>query len=412
MDHEATYAWMEPRAERYILRLLISKGVDPCLRNEAGTSALHVALKKGFLYAVQMIANRCRIDLTDAFSMQEIADMIDSVPGNKQTHSQYSPMDWSDDQYSSGDDDGEELVFDTESCCLLDAIVDMDRSGRLASDATFICSQLAHRSPLRPAWDCSLELAGILCSKGLEMGSFDSNTKMTLLRAAIKATRWDMARALLREVPQSDIDAVDSTGQTLLSIVTLTHAGNPYFAMHLVEAGADIHHPVSPSPLGDTPLKHALMYPGRFPIEEMLRKQPIRGNPRAIAARYLHWFVHTHLMPTEYIKPNASDRALRALIAAGADLAEVDETGNTPLSHLLEEMVLSDGEDYRLGALHWIKPLSRGVDINRENKMGRSALYYLDRLLTDTRFSHDDVLMDLVEIRQLENGDAEVFWRR
>jgi hypothetical protein len=221
-----------------------------------------------------------------------------------------------------------------------------------------------------------------------------------------------MARALLREVPLCDIDAVDSDGQTLLSAVIFTPTGNPRFAMHLMEAGADVHHRVALPLVCDTPLKLALRHPAIFPIEIMLRKQPIRGNPQAIAARYLHWFVRTYLMPTEYIKPNASDRALRALIAAGGDLAEVDETGNTPLSHLLEEMVLSDGEDYRLGALHWIKPLSRGVDINRENKIGRSALYYLDRLLTDTRFSHDDVLMDLVEIRQLENGDAEVFWRR
>jgi hypothetical protein len=293
----------------------------------------------------------------------------------------------------------------------------MDRSGRLASDATFICSQLADRSLRSPPLGSSLEIAEILCSKGLEMGSFDSDMKMTLLRAAIKAARWDMARALLREVPQSDIDAPDTSGQTLLSMVTLTHAGNPHFARQLMEAGADIHRPVPPAS-GNTPLKQALIYPARFPIEEMLRKQPIRGNTQAIAAHYLHWCVYIpwvgDMMPTacKMQSWSARDRALRALIAAGADPAEVDEAGNTPLSHLLQELVLSDREDHLHETLHWIKPLSRGVDINRKNKTGQSALYYLDKLLTEARFSHDDVLVDLVEIRQLENGDAEICWRR
>jgi ankyrin repeat protein len=425
MDHGARYAWIKPRAERHILRLLISRGADPCLRNKAGISALQVAVEKRFLYAVQMMANRCRIDLLDAFSMKEITDIVASVSSNEGGYStSYGPLGWSEDEANYSEDDGEDFRLDTESCHLLDAIADMDRSGRLASDATFICSQLAYLSPARPAYTSSLEFAEILCSRGLEMGSFDPDTKMTLLRAATKAGRWGMARALLREVPQCDIDAVDSDGQTLLSAVIFTPTGNPRFAMHLMEAGADVHHRVALPLVCDTPLKLALRHPAIFPIEIMLRKQPIRGNPQAIAARYLHWFVRTHTMSnaeSTTTKWRASGRALHALLAAGADPAEVDETGDTPLSHLLKELVLSHGEDYRLGTLHWnyrlrtlhwIKPLSRGVDINRKNKMGLNALYYLDRLLTDTRFAQDEVFMDHMRIVQLENGDAELLWRR
>lgn len=109
----------------------------------------------------------------------------------------------------------------------------------------------------------------------------------------------------------------------------------------------------------------------------------------------------------------ARDRALRALIAAGADPAEVDDTGNTPLSHLLASLVLKD-EKHLFEMCHWIKPLSRGVDIHRQNKQGRSVAYYLRIILTQARFSQgDDVLVDLLDIDQpLEDGDPEIYWRR
>jgi ankyrin repeat protein len=273
----------------------------------------------------------------------------------------------------------------------------------------------------------SLELGEILCSRGLELGSFDPDTKLMLLRAAVKAGCWSLARVLLRELPTTmDIDALDSDGRTLLSLATMSPPGGAGFVMQLIEAGADIHRTVSLTITAGTgyadgenttPLKQALMRPTVFPIKQMLRKQPIAGNSQAMGHRYLHWAV---TMPWRLGVPytrrsvpsEARGSAIRLLLAAGADPSQVDDNGDTALSVFLRELECSDPELIR-EIFHWVRPLARGVDVNRKNKQGFTAADYLLMLLE----TEDDDLADFLDcqfrFRPLGNGrprDVEILW--
>ncbi|KAH6637277.1 ankyrin repeat-containing domain protein [Chaetomium tenue] len=390
---------IESPSDMGILRLLLARGADPCLRNKKGVPALHVAVRNRRLAAVQCIAAQGRIDLVKTFPIEDVGTLFDAVQLEDDIEDETTDPSW--EAFLS-----DSHRFSTATLRLIDALVNMDRSGRLSSDVSFICSRLHKRHRKDPA----LEVAEILCYRGLAADTFDGEAKLTILRAAIKAARWDMARALLRGVPGTDINSLDPEGHTLLSLVTSSrrmHGGE--FAWELVEAGADIHIRVAPSlPCGEdtTPLKQALMWPDTYPIKRMLQKQPIRGNPPAIEQRYLHWAVTLPWNPSLEEECSESvwcdrDTIVRALLVAGADPTQLDSNGDTPLLRAAREMD-ENKDDVCREIGHWVKPLSRGVDGRRKNNQGHSIVDYLtkiinERELSDLEFMHGMIVFSLTE---------------
>lgn len=377
--------WMTARIEGHILRLLLDRNADPCLRNSSGASALRVAVEQGHGRAVDAIASQRRIDLVRDFPMDEILAIFNAVP-----HKRTSPNGrilGHDDDSEQEDDEEDSLKSYAGGPRLLNTLVDMDGRGRLSSDVPFICSRLLQGTEL----GSSAELAEMLCIRGLGMGSFDGAAKLKLLRTAIKANNWEVARSLLGEIPSAEVNWLDDNGQSLLSLLFATrpHRGRSSadiasFVMELMDAGADIHQVVSSTlPRGGdtTPLKRALLYGGVYPIEQMLRRQPLLGNPKGIERRYLHWVVSLEGRgDLPCLRERAlTDETVRILLRAGADPAQLDDEGDTPLLLHLRKMV-SQGYAAVTYPYHWLQPLSRGVDINLKNKAGSSAAGYLEEL--------------------------------
>ncbi len=95
------------------------------------------------------------------------------------------------------------------------------------------------------------------------------------------------------------IDLRDECEQSLLSLVTSSTFNrylDPHVDKQLVAAGANVHLFLCSTPVDlssvdisvMTPLKLALRRPDNFHIDWMLRRQPIRANPRAAMPLYLH----------------------------------------------------------------------------------------------------------------------------
>ncbi|KAK4120670.1 hypothetical protein N657DRAFT_151843 [Parathielavia appendiculata] len=135
-----------------------------------------------------------------------------------------------------------------------------------------------------------------------------------------------------------------------------------------------------------SPLKQALVYPDAFHIEWMFSRQRIRGNPQAAAARYLHWAVTLHWADDYLVRSRRPDdpswsmreQSIRSLLAAGADPAQLDNSGNTPPLPSCRSWC---GDHSQLKHVcHLFKPLSRGVDINCKNQDGRSVGDYPESL--------------------------------
>ncbi|KAL2133622.1 hypothetical protein VTI74DRAFT_2024 [Chaetomium olivicolor] len=420
-------SWMDPRVERQLIRLFLSRGADPLLPNRAGTSPLQLAVERQHLDFVTWTASQSRIDLVDSLTMDEIERLFAAVPWDGRHPSRYryhhalTPAEARD---SSPGINWTTVNVDTTSWRLIDALMSMDSSGRLASNTTFICERMndSHRSaPVA-------ELAEILCFRGLEMGSFDSKAKITLLRAAVKGGRWTMAQQLVEECSiimlLDNINVPDCNGQTLLS--QLTSSTHKYHRemeldldLRLVQAGADIHLPITTNLIDTralgintmTPLKEALMASDAFHIEEMLRLQPIRGNPHAEQALYLHWtiaFPYLPGTPKRYssLMWEARDTSLRALLAAGADTTQLDENGITPLLLLCR---ICDGNENLPNMCHWFKPLSRGVDLHQRDPVGLSVIDYVERFLLEENRSAR-VLKNYLEIVTSENGVKGIKW--
>ncbi|KAG7284698.1 hypothetical protein NEMBOFW57_009307 [Staphylotrichum longicolle] len=405
--------WMTARTEGHILRLLLDRNADPCLRNSSGASALRVAVEQGHARAVDAIACQRRIDLVRDLPMDEILAIFNAVRHNRNFSS--GRVLNHDDYFEREHDEGDFLGMDAGEPRLLNTLVDMDSTGRLSSDVPFICSRLLHGTVL----SSSSELAEMLCIRGLGMGSFDGAAKLKLLRTAIKANNWDVARSLLREIPPAEVNSLDDNGQSLLSLLFATRphrdrssVDNATFVMELMDAGADIHQVVSPAlPRGGdtTPLKRALLYGGMYPVEQMLRRQPLLGNAEAIERRYLHWTVSLQWRDDlpHLCRRVLTDDTIRILLRAGADPAQLDDKGDTPFSLVLQE--LASTLDCLANTYHWLKPLSRGVDINLKNKAGYSAADYLDEL---TKMDVD-ILDDILVYDWVSDGEGrkmEISW--
>jgi ankyrin repeat protein len=403
-------------ARRQFLRLLLARGADPCSRNGSGKSVLRLLVEYAETEALETISAQCRIDLADCLPVDEIIAIFAAMPGRE---SRWDPP---SDRAGSADVGG--FVDERAPCRLPDALLSMDSSGGVAANLPSICRSLLDSKRLGPAAD----VIEILCSRGLDKGLFSLETKQALLPFALQLERWQMAYQLLDELPHvRDINAPVAGNLTPLSLVTLSatfhRTGSPGVDIQLVEAGANVHLPLASglTHLCDaradvgvvTPLKQALVYPSAFNIDWMLHRQPIRGNPQAAAARYLHFVVAStwRKQLPEWARPPdvtwyVREETIRTLFAAGADTAQLDDESNTPLSALLHEL---DEDTHRLRHVcHWFKPLSRGVDINHRNKKGLSIADYLDGILKVPRAAK--ILNLYLELVTLESGKRDIKW--
>ncbi|KAK4162927.1 hypothetical protein QBC43DRAFT_355662 [Cladorrhinum sp. PSN259] len=172
-------------------------------------------------------------------------------------------------------------------------------------------------------------------------------------------------------------------------------------------------------------------------VERMLLLQPIRGNAQANKMLYLHKAVGMHtVLDDPYEKPLRfnckqakkrtgvvatpprclpQQRVIRALLAAGADRTQLDDDGNTPLSLMLSW--LTKRKEVVQHCCELIRPLSMGVDVNRQNSAKRSIVSYLEELIqcdeeVDGSNNAARCIMGHLEIVKLENGDREIKWLR
>jgi hypothetical protein len=262
-------------ARRQLLRLLLARGADPCSRNGSGKSVLRRVVEYAETEALETIAAQCRIDLADRLPMDEIIAIFAAMPWRESRWDRYRR------RLGSADVGG--FPDELAPCRLPEALLGMDSSGRVAANLPSICRSLLEINRLRHAAD----IIEILCSRGLDKGAFNLETKQALLPFALQLQRWEMAYQLLEELPDiPDINKPVAGNLTPLSLVTLStfhRAGSPGVDIQLVEAGADVHLPLASQLVRGrdidvgvvSPLKQALVFPDAFHIDWMLRKQPI-----------------------------------------------------------------------------------------------------------------------------------------
>ncbi|KAK4145112.1 uncharacterized protein C8A04DRAFT_27112 [Dichotomopilus funicola] len=180
-----------------------------------------------------------------------------------------------------------------------------------------------------------------------------------------------------------------------------------------------------------TALKRAIVTKAtNLGIAEMLKEQPIKGNPQAAAQQYLHFIVNlpwsnawscavrgAHSKKSHNCRNpkrlSALDTILYELLISGADPTKLDEEGNTPLSQLANNL-LYDSRPV-LDIIHWLRPLSRGVDVNVRNQEGLSASGYLHSLRLASEDKEEIITaMDRVFGLKVGEGgdDNEILWRR
>lgn len=366
------YMWIESKTLTEILLVLLARGADPYIRNKLGQTAFLFAVRYQCLYALEIILKKCP---PETFSLQEFVTIL--MEARREDGDDLGPL--------NDDEDG--LSPEKRSDRIVELLLEMDTSGLVLFQPAFI------RACLSSEWKRSpvTEIAELLCHHGLENATLDPELKLEVLWRVIQDGRWDIADQLV-ESGGFDINAVHSGRQTLLGLALEEYVDED-FILRLVDAGANVHQPISTSMeamRGITEVTGLKMIIARrsISIAGILLKQPIRGNPQASVPLYLHYVitrVTTDPLPRmsgiypfwwkQWAKP------LRALIAAGADLTQEDDDGNTPMSFLLKLMVADTEGELVKNIGHWLKPLSRGVDINKKSKEGKSAVDYIEQLM-------------------------------
>ncbi len=431
LDEIPLWRRMDWQDQRPLVGLLLARGANPCIRNREGASFLHLVAKQGRAHVLEVASAHCGLDLVDALPADEIAAILAAI-SESGLHRQFAGRFGRFQQRSKplrspssdnpGDGEDEPAALRRHLQCLIDPLMNLDRSGRMAA---MVPSILLSDSG-RLAQD--IVFSEMLCSKALERTTFKPEETQALLHHAIIERNWRMAHMLLREPPEmaNVIDLRDECEHSLLSLVvssTFSRHLNPDVDKQLVAAGANVHLFLWPTPVDlssvdisvMTPLKLALRRPDNFDIDWMLRRQPIRGNPHAAVPLYLHWAVALPWRPASWldeesrkVKWSARADSIRALLAAGADTRQLDTWGNTAWSRLLRELV-SDTANV-VYTTNWFRALSRDVDINHENDDGCSVADYLEILLKEPNSAK--VINVYLRLVTQENGKKRIEWRK
>ncbi|KAB5523844.1 ankyrin repeat-containing domain protein [Coniochaeta sp. 2T2.1] len=258
---------------------------------------------------------------------------------------------------------------------VLHLLLDLDFDQLILSDPNHV-----EQAVTRGAWSA----ASVFARRGLFPTDKDTSTKF--LVHALGAAEWDTAYQLIER--GADVDGLcDGERIGYESPLNLVIGQLGHISYHCVERlvrilldhGADIHASRlgSPRPLADAINQSCDTF---TLVQAMLRRHPLRDEPRAVGGYYLHDTLKTSSL--------CRDRIVHALIRSGADLTELDENGDYPLGVLVQilyelaPVVLPHGPGRYPQAVKLLKALfAPGVSITRPNKRGHSIVHYLEALL-------------------------------
>ncbi|KAL1870257.1 hypothetical protein VTK73DRAFT_2776 [Phialemonium thermophilum] len=264
------------------------------------------------------------------------------------------------------------LRFALSSCgagterAVVHAILDLDIDGQIRSDPDMVFQLLREAKP------GSTALAKALVLRGLLRPSREVAT--TLLPLALERHDGQLALHLLgcgadvnwtggdKPSPLSlairDYEALDEISK--VEILEVVQA--------LLACGADIHRG-RPS---ERPLDVAIDQVSHDLVARLLEGQPLGSDPRAAGAFYLHRALRRMLQgPLPLMeRHHCFILILHTLIRQGADVAEIDDTGETPLSLFVQIMDTWNTTQWvatAFGSASFLSTLFlSGVDINRK----------------------------------------------
>ena len=343
-----------------IVRLLLDRGADQHARNKAGKTAFQVAFESRSLSLCNtLLCTRDKIVPLTRDELHRLADLIAC------------------DHF---DRHGDSVA--------LEFLLDIDIKRYLHSEPTTLMRFVSGKS---------FFLTGDFLQKGIP--SMNDSQHMTILQRAMTEGGWGVAKMLAAGLSPQMFDR--HAREMLLKVARLSELdySSKNFLTHLLETGVDIHStPTSGS--GKTPLQVAIDCDNTDAIALMLDKYPLRNDSRAPKGLYLHAAIHAY---HEHRHPRK--KTLSLLLRSGADLHEVDENDDTPLSLFLRSIlefptwvVQSTNIDGFLNSRIWYL-WKKDMDVNRKNKQGKSVIDYLQDLGAYQE-PHDHQDHVAVEIRQ------------
>jgi len=436
--------WMPLKSAKQILRLLLSKGADPFIRNNSGETPFQIAVRRECHYALDILARQSRIDPGDRLSVPEIVAMFrNAQPSNLRSSDFQEDDEYTDDlgqgyredenedgMYSSSDPDDERDSYtgmpsyttmqvrklQERSRQIFTFLLDVFSSKSLLSYPEFVDLCINDGKPQSPLLDLAVQQ---LYQGSLAHADLLTESKISLLLKAIVTKRWETAHVILDGFADHEKRTLVSTTQEELPLIRAIEAKAPAsFAKRLLEAGFNAHQLVElPSSKGKftTPLGEAIKSSNFGVVEAMLRLQPLPQPPLPEGTpHYLHWAVTAVLNNAYYNgvgsweKPKRSARKqsrniLRALLAAGADTTQLNASGQTPFCYFVQS--LTRQPSIVMDTYDLFKPLARGVDLHLKDALGYSALEYMEQLL-----SAKSALKQWVKILELEDGTKKIHW--
>ncbi|KAK0672207.1 ankyrin repeat-containing domain protein [Cercophora samala] len=250
--------WTAENAEE-VLEFLLEEGANPLIRDSNGVTAFEVAVKCKHVWAINMMALMCKLDLKTSFGGLDTVQRLFSAAGCAHQYDRFSYDSVREDHFrdadhneimssmtdlhmvmdlqldSDLDNDFPTGLWDTEdrlkatetvSEAVVDALFDMDLSHHFTSSMPFFlwCLPPANQGRVRSSRQfIKLVVARVLCRRGgLSVSQLDSGGIKPLFKRLRRLQEWDMVCRLLDSVPDGEIDSLDGDGETLL-FATLAH---------------------------------------------------------------------------------------------------------------------------------------------------------------------------------------------
>ena len=186
----------------------------------------------------------------------------------------------------------------------------------------------------------------------------------------------------------ADINLTDDGDDTALMEAASSHdPQNKVIVKLLLDRGADVH------ASGNRAILNAAKEGGPE-VVQMLLKKGADPNARNIVPDSGDWAGDTALM---YAVQGDFVEAVRLLLAAGADVRAVNESGQTVL---MKAARVDAGNDVQTHVVMLQMLLKRGVDVNARDKKGKTALMHAAyEWFTEAGgiFSHPEILRVLLE---------------
>ena len=184
--------WIPTRSSTQIIRLLLSKGADPCLRNKKGVSALQLAVKNEWVDGLRLIASQSHIDLVDHFTTHEMIAIFDeahyeTIMSRRLSHAY-----------------PHEFKRHATHKYLNQILMEMDRFQTLTSNLVFIRACLSDKRPHPILFDCIVDS---LCMKGLDGCRAISPMQELMVHFAISNKYWESASLILETCGQAVIES-------------------------------------------------------------------------------------------------------------------------------------------------------------------------------------------------------------